>query len=371
MSEKVSTKQVTAESSHEAIANESQNVEAYADRLLDDVFQDVDRVLDGGFELPKQPTQPESISLKSIQVPQIVLPTMTLPGRDSKSEQDDKQTVTVETQAQKQQRSDRLFDRLLLGTACVSLLVAMGLWLGSRGELQRWFGIQSPAAQPSEPEKSPKELADEKFAQYMRQSLDAIERQDDPAPTQASASIPDVPPAPQLPTLSIPVNPASSETMVQSLNRIALALERVAPPLAQTPTPPKPDEQTAQAQPSPSASPSSEESSAEASPTPSGNATVAQTPSPAPPPPPPSAESPAEASPTPTTASTQVHTLVGILELGDNRSAALFEIDGVARRVRVGEQIGASGWTLVEVANQQAMIRRNGEVRSVYVGQQF
>ncbi len=65
-----------------------------------------------------------------------------------------------------------------------------------------------------------------------------------------------------------------------------------------------------------------------------------------------------------------VHTLVGILELGE-RSAALFEINGVARRVNVGEAIGTSGWSLVEVANQEAVIRRNGEVRSVGVGQKF
>ncbi|MCD8490387.1 MAG: hypothetical protein LRZ84_27585, partial [Desertifilum sp.] len=65
----------------------------------------------------------------------------------------------------------------------------------------------------------------------------------------------------------------------------------------------------------------------------------------------------------------QVHTLVGVLELGD-RSAALFEVEGATRRVGVGEQIG-NGWTIVEIANQEAVIRRNGEVRSVYVGQKF
>ena len=49
----------------------------------------------------------------------------------------------------------------------------------------------------------------------------------------------------------------------------------------------------------------------------------------------------------------------------------LFEIDGVARRIYVGENIGSSGWTLVKVVNQEAVVRRNGEVRSVFVGQQF
>jgi Tfp pilus assembly protein PilP len=64
------------------------------------------------------------------------------------------------------------------------------------------------------------------------------------------------------------------------------------------------------------------------------------------------------------------HTLVGVLELGD-RSAALFEINGVARRIYVGESIGASGWMLVKVAEGEATMRRNGEIRSVFVGEQF
>jgi hypothetical protein len=61
---------------------------------------------------------------------------------------------------------------------------------------------------------------------------------------------------------------------------------------------------------------------------------------------------------------------VGVLELGD-RSAALFEVDGVPQRVYIGERIGSGGWSLVSVANEEAIIRRNGEVRTLYIGQQF
>ncbi len=62
--------------------------------------------------------------------------------------------------------------------------------------------------------------------------------------------------------------------------------------------------------------------------------------------------------------------LVGVLELGD-RSAALIEINGVTQRYRIGESIGTSGWSLVEVSKDQAVLRRNGEVRSVFMGQNF
>jgi hypothetical protein len=64
------------------------------------------------------------------------------------------------------------------------------------------------------------------------------------------------------------------------------------------------------------------------------------------------------------------NTLEGLLELG-NKSAALFKIDGVTRRINMGESIGSSGWTLVEVSNGEAVVRRNGEVRSIYAGQKL
>jgi hypothetical protein len=70
------------------------------------------------------------------------------------------------------------------------------------------------------------------------------------------------------------------------------------------------------------------------------------------------------------TAANPIHTLVGILELGD-RSAALFAINGVSQRVYIGERVGSSGWSLVSVTNEEAVIRRNGDVRSIFIGQKF
>jgi hypothetical protein len=64
------------------------------------------------------------------------------------------------------------------------------------------------------------------------------------------------------------------------------------------------------------------------------------------------------------------HTLEGLLELG-NKYVALFQINGASRRVSIGETIGTSGWTLVDVNNGEAIVRRNGEVRSIYAGQKL
>ncbi len=70
------------------------------------------------------------------------------------------------------------------------------------------------------------------------------------------------------------------------------------------------------------------------------------------------------------TTPTSEHVLVGILNLG-SRSAALFNIDGTSQRAYVGDHVGVSDWTLVSVNGQDVMVRRDGEVRSIYIGQRF
>ncbi|MBD2136303.1 hypothetical protein H6F32_01590 [Anabaena sp. FACHB-1237] len=68
--------------------------------------------------------------------------------------------------------------------------------------------------------------------------------------------------------------------------------------------------------------------------------------------------------------STYTAQLDGLLELS-NKSVALFKIDGISRRISIGESIGATGWTLVEVSNGKAVVYRNGELRSIYTGQKL
>jgi Type II secretion system protein C len=77
-------------------------------------------------------------------------------------------------------------------------------------------------------------------------------------------------------------------------------------------------------------------------------------------------------SPEVASSTTSNHMLEGVLEsMEKEKSAALFQVNGVSRRIQIGEGIGNSGWTLVEIANGEAVIRRNGEVRSIYTGQKF
>jgi hypothetical protein len=62
------------------------------------------------------------------------------------------------------------------------------------------------------------------------------------------------------------------------------------------------------------------------------------------------------------------NTLVGVMELGD-RSAALFDNQGITARISTGEFI--NGWTLIGVQNQQVILSRNGKTKVVEVGQSF
>lgn len=64
-------------------------------------------------------------------------------------------------------------------------------------------------------------------------------------------------------------------------------------------------------------------------------------------------------------------TLIGILELGRDKSAALVKVDGQTRRVWLGEAINNEGWVLESVSNQSASIGYQGQVRSITVGETF
>jgi hypothetical protein len=63
-------------------------------------------------------------------------------------------------------------------------------------------------------------------------------------------------------------------------------------------------------------------------------------------------------------------TLKAVMELGA-QSVVLFEMNGVSQRYEKGENIGNSGWVVVKIENGSAIVRRNGEVRTLSVGQKI
>jgi hypothetical protein len=400
MPQKVIAKQMALEPAEDSIAvmatietvpAEAVAVESYADRLMDELFEGVDRAFDDNGAPSAESAQPEFVALKSISVPQIVLSQLAPPPQpEGKNVEAIARQVALET-TQKQQ-SKQSFDRILLGAAFGSLLLVLGLWLASRSGL-----VRLPTSAQNAPTAARKAEPDTVFAEYVQQSLEAIEQKKaTPANPQLLGNVPGAPAPGTLPSIPISGSPPPTAGLSTAVNRIADALEQAATkPGAPAPqveiilpatapvAPAAAPTQTAAVSPSPTApasgraiatagtatqttvaaSPSSSESPQPkilARETESAPAPVAAAPAA------PAQQAAPQAQPAPTAA----HTLVGILELGD-RSAALFEVDGVARRIYVGESIGASGWTLAEIKNQEAVIRKGGDVRSVFVGQKF
>lgn len=293
-------------------------VETYADRLMDELFSDVERILDGGVKLPEEPVKPETVSIQPVKIPQLIFPPSL--RRDRDIEQLDLLPNQPESSVEKHRKSRRSLDRLLIGAGCVSALITIGVWAA----LQQKAPV--PASSPvSVATQNSKEKADHQFMAYLQRSLEAIQ----PSDTTKSSTTAAVPSG-VMPTVTVPGNPSPSPAnAAKSTNP-----QRVYIPIYQQP----------QAAPGGATSPP---------------ASVVLVPS-----------APARPRATAPTTPTVAHSLTGLLELGD-RSAALFEINGVTQRFQVGESIGTSGWKLVEISKNQAIVRRNGEVRSIFVGQKL
>jgi hypothetical protein len=413
MSENTRNQSVTAQLADKPTQPYPRAIDPNIDRLIDDVFADVDRALERSQSLPEEPLLPKTVSLNPIQIPPIVMRPLTVPRPDSLEAGDEPKTVTVKaTQAEETDKLGQFFDRFLIGTACVSLLLISALWIWSRDDVQKWVAARTkaPASPTATPEATIAQATDTpkhgEYVQYMERSLERINpklAKQNAATSTATAQLPaQVPPAPPVPTLTIPFNPNAPDAMAQSLGRIASALERIPltanalrspqpaqPANASRPTPP----QTQAAAPRPAAAPTAPAASTPAPAAPErepdpemasepssdetqweqSDDTMAASVSPtaSEPETAPEETSPAKAPAEPQAAvPDDVHTLIGFIQNGED-SAALFEVNGSTTTVSIGEGVGSSGWSLVEVTDQQAVMRRNGEVRSIYVGQQF
>jgi len=376
MSQDINTHDKANKPSTTSTAIQSWSAEADADKLMDDLFADLDRILEGSSKLPTEPTKPDYVSLKSIVIPPItappaVIPTQELVSQPSGEKKETPKTQVSETKGTKGSGSNSKgsgwsVDKLLLVMALISVgLTALLLLITQKQRFAPW--LLNFAGSPSPETQLPSE-ADYKFGEYALEALEAIDskakaRQQaaiagggtgnpnlPPGATNSSGAINRPmganPPGTILERIYYPVYPPQSSWIppVPPANSSVAPPPAPAPspaanPPAPTPPPPQVTDQTPPASP-PTVAPTSP--TASASPTP-----------PAPPPPPP-----------------VNHTLVGVLE-SEQLSAALFEIDGITQRINIGEAIGTSGWMLVDVNNGEAIIRRNGEVRSVYTGQTF
>jgi hypothetical protein len=377
MSENVRTKEL-----EDFMAAVPGSVEASAERLMDDLFQEMDRVLEGSAALPKRRGKSDYISLQQIQVPPIIL---SAGVREERQSQADEQTVEAKVVTAGDKKEEGQFDKLLLAAACASLVATLGLWLESRGEWQKLLaGMRqsspTPAAQQiPAPPPDPKAEADRQFSEYMLRSVDAIEQSALAKKAESKAEGEQELAVPPPDSMSL----AEAGNLAVALNRLASALERASlggpsggvgqPAARQGGSFPSALPLTVPRFPSIETAPSSSSPAVKPSPTakPGARATASGQAQPLrlePVERPTLMAVPSLAPQSPEAAVT--YKLTGVLDIGD-RSGALFEIGGVPQRINIGESIGSSGWTLVSVKNQEATIRRNGEVRSIKVGGKF
>jgi hypothetical protein len=327
------------------------SADTYAERLMDDLFQDVEQLLDleppqstGAIE-PASPVQDE-FSPPAL-VPEVQLPpqrAMPLAPRLEESvvlqaaELMEEQSLAavnsvaiapdVAMPTTPPQTQNRWLPFLFAG-GCVSVVMAVMLWwLYVDGKYRQQGAVASPESSSSGAANT------QQFAEYLQKSLRNIDQQ--PSPTAGVALTPERnPTAPGLPTVVIPRSTLPSP----GVNPAAPGAERVYVPVYQLPTnlyPPG-----TPVAPLPNVLKQTK---------PKAGATAPKT---------------ATANP-----AGVARKLVGVLEQGNN-SVALFEMNGVTQRYELGESIGSSGWTLVEVSKNQAIVRRNGEVRSLFVGHSF
>ncbi|MFZ4640100.1 MAG: hypothetical protein ACOYMP_06850 [Nodosilinea sp.] len=305
-------------------------VSTYADSLMSSLFEDVDKILAGdlnalatveaslGAENAQSQPQRSSDSSDLNADPADTSQALTTTGGDALdnwvNRPDTTDTIQVAPPASGKTRWGRLFDHFLLFSTGLSLLGLIGFfWMHQRQSALQVAG--GPAANPT----AAVSQSDAEFLQYLQRSLEVIGKKAEQVKAsgqEASQGI--AGDMPLLPPLGL--SPGGAGGPINVIERIYIPYQTAGTP----PVLPQPV--------SPAAG----------------------------------ASAPAAEAITPGV----VHVLVGVLELGD-RSAALFEINGVPQRVYIGEAIGNAGWSLVSIRRDDVRIRRNGEIRSIYIGQQF
>ncbi|MDF5732772.1 MAG: hypothetical protein PUP92_33475 [Rhizonema sp. PD38] len=452
MSQEASTHVIILEPSEDLIANEAWSIETYADGLMDELFGDIDNILDNRHapvtrsshaansayqwhselynSIILEPSSrywdvtsefPEDAPLQKVAAPQIILPETVSRAVQTVDRVRNKHVGTlfgtppVAKRVVQRRKWRHTLGKMLSAGATLGFVCVAIMWVMNSGVLNRLISqslqlsVRSP--QPNLPTRS--EL-DADLVDYMLGALSAIDRHEAsnqklphlvstltpinqtayayqisrppgnlPPPVAANNTRP----TPSRSTsvverIYIPVyqapqpmrySPPPISGVFGSLPPVTLPPSQKVAPIktaVNTPKPPKLTNTTKLAAVPPKLKPVAMHTAPitvkqPPKPLPVSSPIASREPSPEPSPP---SAKPEMVTVATVPASSQM--LEGLLELG-NKSAALFKIDGITRRVDIGESIGATGWTLVEISKGEAVIRRNGEVRSIYAGQNF
>jgi hypothetical protein len=412
---------IIPEPSEDLISNEPWSIEFDAEGLMDELFADVDEILHGSGNLPgdylhHNHRPPRSIEetppsywvensaasttpvatyepVQTINVPPIVLPNTFIP---TPAQKEDVGTVVINQPGkitQRQQARLNLTKLLITGTT-IGIAIAGTLHI-LNSQFPSILGSQVTELDISLSQTEPQVDPQAELVDYMLRALAIIEQRAKSNNSQNNSQLAQQP-VPQPLSVATPSNagdltpPLAANNTLPVVNPTTNVVERIYIPVYQAPSPMRfaPPPQIATNTPtSPTSPPQAVNNNVSAN-QPANTNQVAAVPSapmsvnqqpasvnvpslPTVPtrPPIPVTLNPQQAF-VPSTSPTPSHTLAGLLELGD-KSAALFENEGVTRRIHIGESIGATGWTLVDIANGEAIVRRNGEVRSIFAGQRL
>ncbi len=252
-------------------------------------------------------------------------------------------------------------DKILFAVGFV-YLVSISWWLTSQNRLV-WPGSNRPQLTTTEA-KAPLSSEDAKFIAHLQQSLKTLNQTNssppstvpNPTTTPSTGQVNNVVPL-TIPASQVPPPPpvAAPPKVVERIYvpvyppQTAQPIQQAAVSPATLPVPPKP------VLPRPPKAPITSPSVSQQS---------------VPPTQPPAAVAKPKPAIAPMVVSKNPHTLVGVLEFGE-QSSALFTANGLTQRFEIGERIGPTDWVLTKVENQKAILSRQGKTRYLEVGQSF
>lgn len=341
----------------------------YATGLMDELFGEVDSILDGSLIPPSEPVKVAAIPERKapinldfaafLSTPPSELGTMmaglSSNGAPAVVPQDDEAQLTMPVMEndrnQARQESYGFFEKVLIFVGCSSATAAMIIWLGSQGTIGRIAAaIRGTSNVPVAV--IPPNPSDVKFSDYMGRSLESIDSKSKVMPNLAAL--------PVLPSTSLPT--AKVDNLSPQIILGGSGMSRLKPvptigrtiPTANIPAPNAPA-------PAMSSQSNLEQTVAKLSGLVDRMTGVTNRPV--------AAVAPSRAVAVAAVPQSE-YILSGVLGNGD-KSAAMFKINGVGRNYDKGEKIGNSGWVFIRVDNGNAVVRRNGEVRTLSAGQRL
>ena len=377
--------------------------QTYAKGLMDELFGDLDGLLDGTLVPPSEPLKVEepkaskpinldfatflsthpsiaaspglaaSLSASGLSangMPELLsIPEDVVELPESKAE-----IARQEARAS----SYGLFEKMLIFVGCSSAVAAVMIMLGSQGVIGRVLAsLRGPASPVAS---APLNPSDVKFADYMGKTLESIDAK--VKSTQPGANVPplnlSIPGTSTLPTVKIPGNPSGKAAGSASGPPIVIGgmPRQVAPGTvsgtanAPSNVPTVPTNAPGNAVVNPVQNDLNQAVSKLSGLVDRLSGGVNRTPAVAPIAVIPGTSAAARQAAPVSQAPAPSRTLKAVMELG-SQSAILFEMNGVSQRYEKGENIGSSGWVVVKIENGSAIVRRNGEVRTLSVGQKI